>query len=105
MIITDAVGVNLTDQFNTDYFTTSQSVLTIDPGEAGTGTDRLDIDKDSQIIYPMILNSTTGINVSVSETTATVTGVDVNTFVDGLWHRPRSSNNNEFRTQLQTILL
>ena len=31
VIITDAVGVNLTDQFNTDYFTTSQSVLTIDP--------------------------------------------------------------------------
>ena len=85
VIITDAVGVNLTDQFNTDYFTTSQSVLTIDPGEAGTGIDRLDIDKDSQIhLSYESLNSNTGINVSVSETTATVTGIDVNTFADGL---------------------
>ena len=85
MIITDAVGINLTDQFNTEYFTTSQSVLTIDPGEAGTGTDRLDVDKDSQIhLSYESLNSTTGINVNVSEATATVTGVDVNTFVDGL---------------------
>ena len=49
-IITDNVGIDITDIYDANYFTTSQSVLTIDPGQSGDGVDRLDVlDKDSQI--------------------------------------------------------
>ena len=82
-IITDNVGVGITDIYDGNYFTTSQSVLTIDPGEAGTGTDRLDVDTDSQIHLSYESINSTGVSVSVTETTATVTGNDVNTLVNG----------------------
>ena len=82
-VITDAVGVGLSQDEDSHYFTTSQSVLTIDPGEAGTGIDRLDVDTDSQIHLSYDSLNSTGIDVSVTETTATVTGNDVNTLVNG----------------------
>ena len=69
-IITDNVGVGITDIYDGNYFTTSQSVLTIDPGEAGTGTDRLDVDSDSQIHLSYESINSTGVSVSVTETTA-----------------------------------
>ena len=47
-IITENVGVDITDIYDANYFTTSQSVLTIDPGLSGTGTI-FDIDANSQI--------------------------------------------------------
>ena len=83
MVITDAVGVGLSQDEDSHYFTTSQSVLTIDPGEAGTGTDRLDVDTDSQIHLSYESLNSTGISVSATETTATATGNDVNTLVNG----------------------
>ena len=48
-IITENVGVDITDIYDANYFTTSQSVLTIDPGFSGDGIDRFDIDANSQI--------------------------------------------------------
>ena len=48
-IITENVGVDITDIYDANYFTTSQSVLTIDPGFSGNGIDRFDIDANSQI--------------------------------------------------------
>ena len=48
-IITENVGVDITDIYDVNYFTTSQSVLTIDPGLSGNGIDRFDIDANSQI--------------------------------------------------------
>ena len=73
MYITDGVGAGISQGQDSHYFTTSQSVMTIDPGKSGTGVDRIDLDGNNNIhLSYNSLDSDSHVSVNISDNDAAI---------------------------------